>query len=155
MDILSERYVVTYERRCYRNIRGVGDSRATEATKSDRGQLSSISSPSSTVDAFAYPAGNGGAFSISKETQYGSMADFNAARDKYVKSYNPPLGASVYTYQADLSATPTVTLPVGFSSEGLPLSMQFAGQALSEPTLCRIGNAYEEATGWYKKHPNV
>jgi hypothetical protein len=26
---------------------------------------------------------------------------------------------------------------------------------ISEPTLCRIGHAYEEATGWYKKHPNV
>ena len=33
--------------------------------------------------------------------------------------------------------------------------MQFAGQALSEAMLCRIGHAYEEATGWYKKHPNV
>jgi amidase len=109
----------------------------------------------STVDAFAYPAGNGGAFSISKETQYGSIADFNAARDKYTNSYNPPLGPPVYTYQADLSGTPTITLPVGFSSEGLPLSMQFAGNVLSEATLCRIGHAYEEATGWYKNHPNV
>jgi amidase len=109
----------------------------------------------STVDAFVYPAGVGGAFSISKETQYGSMADFNAARDKYANSYNPPLGANVYTCPADLSGTPTITLPVGFSSDGLPLSMQIAGQALSEPTLCRIGHAYEEATGWYKKHPNV
>jgi amidase len=109
----------------------------------------------STLDAFAYPAGNGGAFSISKETQYGSMADFNAARDKYASSYNPPLGASAYTYQADFSGTPTITLPVGFSSEGLPLSTQFAGKVFSEATLCRIGHAYEEATGWYKKHPNV
>src|SRR5262249_50099639 len=55
------------------------------------------------------------------------------------------LGANVYTYPADLSGTPTLTLPVGFS-EGLPLSMQIAGQPLSEPTLCRIGHAYEEAT---------
>jgi amidase len=109
----------------------------------------------STVDAFIYPAGNGGAFSISKETNYGSMAVFNAARDKYANSYNPPLGAFVYTYPADFSGTPTITLPVGFSTEGIPLSMQIAGQALSEPTLCRIGHAYEEATGWYKKHPNV
>jgi Asp-tRNA(Asn)/Glu-tRNA(Gln) amidotransferase A subunit family amidase len=29
------------------------------------------------------------------------------------------------------------------------------GQHLSEPMLCRIGHAYEEATGWYKQHPNV
>lgn len=83
------------------------------------------------------------------------MADFNAARDKYVNSYNPRLGPAVYTYPADLSGTPTITLPVGFSSEGLPLSMQLAGQALSEPLLCRIGHAYEEASGWYKRHPNV
>ena len=96
-----------------------------------------------------------GAFSISKATQFGSMADFNAAMDKYANSYNPPLGAPVYTCQADLSGTPTITLPVGLSSEGLPLSMQIAGQALSEPMLCRIGHAYEEATGGYKKHPNV
>ena len=109
----------------------------------------------STVDAFIYPAGNGGAFSISKATQYGSMADINAARDKYANSYNPPLGAAVYTYPADLSGTPTITLPVGFSTEGIPLSMQIAGQALSEPMLCQIGHAYEEATGWYKNHPNV
>jgi amidase len=109
----------------------------------------------STVDAFAYPAGVGGAFSISKETQYGSMADYDAARDKYANLYHPPLGPNVYTYPADLSGTPTITLPVGFSSEGLPLSIQFAGQALSETTLCRIAHAYEEATGWYKKHPNV
>jgi len=109
----------------------------------------------STVDAFVYPAGNLVGFSISKATQYGSMADFKAALDKYANSYNPPLGAPVYTCQADLSGTPTITLPVGLSSEGLPLSMQIAGQALSEPMLCRIGHAYEEATGWYTKHPNV
>ena len=109
----------------------------------------------STVDAFAYQSALGGAYSISREAQYGSMADFNAARAKYQNSYNPPLGAFVYTYPADLSGTPTITLPVGFSTEGFPLSMQFAGRALSEPTLCRIAHAYEEATGWYKKHPNV
>jgi amidase len=109
----------------------------------------------STVDAFVCPAAIGRAHPISKEAQYGSMAEVNGARDKFANSYKPALGANVYTYPADLSGTPTITLPVGFSSEGLPLSMQIAGQPLSEPMLCRIGHAYEEATGWYKKHPNV
>ena len=109
----------------------------------------------STVDAFVYPAVIGRAHPITKQAQYGSMAEVNGARDKFANSYKPALGANVYTYPADLSGTPTLTLPVGFSSEGLPLSMQIAGQALSEPTLCRIGHAYEEATGWYKKHPSV
>ena len=109
----------------------------------------------STVDAFVYPAGVGGAFSISKEAQYGSMSDFDAARDKFAKSYNPPLGPNAYTYQADFAGTPTITLPVGLSSDGLPLSMQIAGPALSEPMLCRIGHAYEEATGWFKVHSKI
>lgn len=109
----------------------------------------------STVDAFAYPATPGGAYLISKEAQYGSMADSNAERARYLNSYKPPLGAFVYAAPADLSGTPAITLPVGCSSEGIPLSMQFAGQALSEATLCRIGHAYEEATGWYKRHPSV
>ncbi len=109
----------------------------------------------STVDAFVYPAAIGRAHPISREAQYGSMAEVNGARDKFANSYKPPLGANVYTYPADLAGTPTLTLPVGLSSEGLPLSMQIAGQPLSEPVLCRIGHAYEEATGWYKKHPNL
>jgi Asp-tRNA(Asn)/Glu-tRNA(Gln) amidotransferase A subunit family amidase len=83
------------------------------------------------------------------------MAEVNGARDKFANWFKPALGANVYTYPADLSGTPTITLRVGFSSEGLPPSMHVAGQPLSEPTLCRIGHAYEEATGWYKKHPNV
>jgi len=109
----------------------------------------------STVDAFVYPSGVGGVFSISRETQYGSMADFDTARAKYANLYNPPLGPNLYTHVADHSGTPTITLPVGFSSDGLPLSMQIAGQALSEPLLCRIGHTYEEANGWHKRHPNV
>src|SRR5258706_3335509 len=63
----------------------------------------------STVDAFAYPSTQGGAYVISREAQYGSMADSNAERAKYLNSYNPPLGPFVYTTPADLSGTPTIT----------------------------------------------
>lgn len=109
----------------------------------------------SSVDALISPVTTGGVFSITKDSLYGSMADSTAAREKYAKSYNPPLGGFIYTYQASLSGTPTLTLPVGFSSANLPLAMQIAGPALSEATLCRIGHVYEEATGWYKRHPSV
>jgi amidase len=109
----------------------------------------------STVDAFACPVRPGGVFLISKEAQYGAMEDFKVAKEKYRNSYNPPFASDSFAQQDDFAGTPTITLPIGFSSDGLPLSMQFAGQALSEPTLCRIAHAYEEATGWYKKHPNV
>jgi amidase len=48
-----------------------------------------------------------------------------------------------------------VSLPCGFSEAGFPYSFQFMGSRLSEPLLCRIGHAYEEATAWHTLHPEV
>ena len=36
---------------------------------------------------------------------------------------------------------------------GVPYALQLLGRRLSEPMLCRIGHAYEEATVWHKRHP--
>ena len=49
--------------------------------------------------------------------------------------------------------TPAICMPCGFSPEGLPYSIQFAGRRLSEAVLCRIAHAYEQATDWHHRHP--
>jgi Asp-tRNA(Asn)/Glu-tRNA(Gln) amidotransferase A subunit family amidase len=41
---------------------------------------------------------------------------------------------------------PAVTLPMGFTREGLPAGLQILGDAFSEPVLFRIAYAYEQAT---------
>jgi Asp-tRNA(Asn)/Glu-tRNA(Gln) amidotransferase A subunit family amidase len=48
-----------------------------------------------------------------------------------------------------------ICLPCGFSSDGLPYSIQFTGRRLSEATLCRVAHAYERATPWHTRHPEV
>jgi amidase len=60
-----------------------------------------------------------------------------------------------YTKPFNFSGVPTLSVPCGFSSEGLPLSVQFVGSKMSEDMICRIGFAYEQANGWHKLHPNV
>ena len=55
----------------------------------------------------------------------------------------------------DMAGTPAICLPSGFSADGLPYSIQFVGRRLSEPVLCRIAHAYEQATSWHDRHPNV
>jgi aspartyl-tRNA(Asn)/glutamyl-tRNA(Gln) amidotransferase subunit A len=55
----------------------------------------------------------------------------------------------------DLAGVPAICLPSGFSSDGLPYSIQFSGQRLSEPTLCRLAHAYEKATEWHTRRPKV
>ena len=60
-----------------------------------------------------------------------------------------------YTVPYDFNGAPTLSVPCGLNSEGLPLSLQFIGKDLSEPLLCRIGYAYEQATDWHNIHPPV
>jgi len=55
----------------------------------------------------------------------------------------------------NLAGTPSITLPSGFSPDGLPYAIQFAGRRLSEPLLCRLAHAFEDATPWHKRHPLV
>ena len=61
----------------------------------------------------------------------------------------------IYTKPFDFSGSPTLSVPCGFSSEGIPISVQFVGADLSEAMLCRISYAYERHTDWHKQHPNV
>ena len=47
-----------------------------------------------------------------------------------------------------LSATtrfPAMSMPAGFTSDGLPVGMDLLGQPWSEPTLLRVAYAYERA----------
>ena len=51
-----------------------------------------------------------------------------------------------FTIPYDFSGSPTISLPCGLNSEGLPLSIQFVGRHLTEPLLVQVGHAYEQAT---------
>ena len=51
-----------------------------------------------------------------------------------------------FTIPYDFSGAPTISLPCGLNSEGLPLSIQFIGRHLAEPLLVQVGDAYESAT---------
>ena len=72
----------------------------------------------------------------------------------------PDVGETSYRLQRftvpfDFNGAPTLTLPCGKSSEGLPLSLQLASKPLGEPLLCRLGAAYEAATEWHNLHPDL
>jgi amidase len=58
-----------------------------------------------------------------------------------------------FTAPFDFSGSPTITLPCGFSAEGLPLGLQLVGRHLEEELLCRVGFVYEQATDWHMRHP--
>jgi amidase len=101
------------------------------------------------VDAVAGPAGGDPAWPITHGLQVGSLPAFHKAW-----SAAQPRSAE-FTMPMDLAGVPAICVPCGFSSDGLPYSIQFTGRRLAEATLCRIAYAYELATAWHTRHPTV
>jgi aspartyl-tRNA(Asn)/glutamyl-tRNA(Gln) amidotransferase subunit A len=48
---------------------------------------------------------------------------------------------------------PALSVPCGFSQEGLPLAFQIVGRPFDEVTVLRIGHAYQQATRWFERRP--
>ena len=72
---------------------------------------------------------------------------FTLAQDPefgFPKSNMPPF---------NVTGLPTLALPCGFSSSGLPLSLQLSGRPFEEGTVLRVGHAYEQATAWHTRRP--
>lgn len=57
------------------------------------------------------------------------------------------------TRPVSLTGLPALAVPCGFTSTGLPVSMQLIGRAWEESTVLRLGHAYEQAAGWYTHRP--
>ena len=45
----------------------------------------------------------------------------------------------------NLTGTPALSVPCGFTAGGLPIGLQIAGRAFDEATVLRVGHAYEQA----------
>jgi aspartyl-tRNA(Asn)/glutamyl-tRNA(Gln) amidotransferase subunit A len=63
--------------------------------------------------------------------------------------------ADVFTVSANLAGLPAISIPCGFSQEGLPIGLQLTGRMFDEATLLRIGDSYERDTAWWKMLPPV
>lgn len=58
-----------------------------------------------------------------------------------------------FTCPFDMTGSPTITLPCGFTEAGTPVAFQFVGAHLAEALLCRAGHAFQQVTDWHKRHP--
>src|SRR5579862_7949870 len=60
-----------------------------------------------------------------------------------------------HCFLANVVGIPSLSIPVGFSGERLPIGMQLFGRPLGEPALFLIGHAYQTATSWHQQHPDL
>jgi len=50
---------------------------------------------------------------------------------------------------------PGISLPCGFSREGLPVGMQLIGKVFDEETILRAADAFEQNTEFHKQKPRL
>ncbi|WP_368653079.1 Asp-tRNA(Asn)/Glu-tRNA(Gln) amidotransferase subunit GatA [Ornithinibacillus sp. 4-3] len=57
------------------------------------------------------------------------------------------------TVPVNIAGVPGISLPCGFTEEGMPLGLQIIGKHFDESTIYRAAYAYEQATNHHKKRP--
>ena len=63
--------------------------------------------------------------------------------------------SDIYTISVNLAGLPAISVPCGFSKAGLPIGMQLIGRPFEEETVLRAAHAYEQATDWRSRRPNI
>ena len=55
----------------------------------------------------------------------------------------------------NICGIPTVSVPCGFTSEGLPIGMQLAARPFEDALALQAAYAYEQATDWHTRRPPI
>jgi aspartyl-tRNA(Asn)/glutamyl-tRNA(Gln) amidotransferase subunit A len=60
-----------------------------------------------------------------------------------------------FTRPINYLGLPSLAVPSGFTSKGLPVAMQLIGRSFDEATLLKIGAAFQRSTDFHEKVPNA
>lgn len=73
---------------------------------------------------------------------------FMSQYDAFISSNGAGLGVT------NLTGHPAIALKCGFQN-GAPRALMVTGRLYDEGTICRIARAYEQATEWKDRHPEL
>ena len=71
---------------------------------------------------------------------------------------NDPLAMyleDIYTITANLAGLPGISIPAGFTAQGLPVGLQLQAAPFEEDRLLRAARMFEQATDWHTKRPGL
>ena len=69
-------------------------------------------------------------------------------RDRILEAYDPVFAAAPYTMIANVTGQPSLTLPLHWTADGLPMGMLFTARIGDEATLFRLAGQLEQALPW-------
>lgn len=63
--------------------------------------------------------------------------------------------SDIFTLSANLAGIPGMSVPCGFSKDGLPIGLQILGPHFAEETLLKVAYNFERATDFHKRKPAI
>jgi len=63
--------------------------------------------------------------------------------------------SDIFTLSANLAGIPGLSVPCGFSSEGLPIGLQIMGTHFNEEMILKVAYGFEQATEFHKQKPKI
>jgi len=63
--------------------------------------------------------------------------------------------SDIFTISVNLAGVPAISIPCGFTKNGLPIGMQLIGKPFDEGMLFRAAYTYESNTDWHKRSPKL
>jgi Asp-tRNA(Asn)/Glu-tRNA(Gln) amidotransferase A subunit family amidase len=73
----------------------------------------------------------------------------------HLDAYAVPSFGGTNLLLTNLTGNPTVVLPNGFKKDGTPASLSFVGKLFGEGEVLAVAKAYQDATGFHLKHPQL
>ncbi|MGV3551776.1 amidase [Rhizobium sp.] len=64
-------------------------------------------------------------------------------------------GIHRFTCPFTMSGHPVLSMPGGIHSDGMPINLQLIGPMFGEAILARAGMAFQSATQWHRRHPQL
>jgi aspartyl-tRNA(Asn)/glutamyl-tRNA(Gln) amidotransferase subunit A len=61
--------------------------------------------------------------------------------------------SDIFTISVNLAGLPAISIPCGFSINGLPVGLQIIGKPFDEAGILQLAYAYEQSTPWHKMKP--
>ena len=108
---------------------------AVEYVQAQRGRrrlVESMRAPMADVDVIVTPTVSGGALPV----------------EEYVAAPRSP-----FTRFFNLTGQPSLSLPCGFDSNGMPLGLMVSGRRFDDATVLKVAAAYERSTTWHQRRP--
>jgi len=63
--------------------------------------------------------------------------------------------SDIFTISVNLAGVPGISIPCGFTTKNLPVGLQLIGRHFDEESILKVAYAYEQATEWHTRRPNL